>query len=93
MSAKLSDTLPACMRTESGCNRKACPEYQVQRWTMLLLVMFTSELSELQTYHLLYLTRGDKMKRSNNGLIVILFKMVASGIANACNAAKVSYSS
>ena len=33
------------------------------------------------------------MKRSNNGLIVIISNMVDSGIANACNAAKVSYSS
>ena len=60
---------------------------------MVSLVMFSSECLEIQTYHLLYLIREDKIKRVNSGTIIMVFKIVDSAVANACNAAKVSYSS
>ena len=55
---------------------------------MLLLVMFTFECPEFQTYHLLYLLHEGKMKRINSGLMIMIFPMVGSGVANARNAVK-----
>ena len=58
---------------------------------MFSLATFTPECPELQTSHLLYLIREDQRRRINNGLMVMIFKMIYSAVANACNNAKVSY--